>query len=210
MPQSFGCGNPAPMTTPRPREPQADPRVVRNCAAALAAARELLVEQGWESVTHVAVAGRSGVGRTTLYRHWPDPAAMLRDVVAAELDVKATPVTGRLRDDLISAAEVFRTMLHDPTMERIMRVNIERATVDPSFRRIKHTLFDKGRSAYQAIFEAAQASGDCRDPVAVPRAMDKLLGPLLYRRMFANEDFGHDYVVEVVDDFLVLLNAPRR
>lgn len=197
------------MTPPRPRE-QPDPRVLRNSAAALAAARDLLVEEGWEAVTHVAVAARSGVGRTTLYRHWPDPASMLRDVVAAELDVKATPVTGRLRHDLAAAGEVFRVMLHDPIMERVMRVNIERATVDPSFRRIKDTLFDKGRSAYEAIFGAAQASGDLAYDVDVPRAMDRLLGPLLYRRMFANEDFGDDYVTEVVDDFLVLLGTSRR
>ncbi|MET0898465.1 MAG: TetR/AcrR family transcriptional regulator [Mycobacterium sp.] len=198
------------MTQPRSHEQQLDPRVVRNCAAALTAARDLLVEEGWEAVTHVAVAARSGVGRTTLYRHWPDPAAMLRDVVVAELDVKATPVTGRLRHDLAAAGEVFRVMLHDPVMERVMRVNIERATVDPSFRRIKDTLYHKGRAAYQTIFDAARASGDLAHDVDVARAMDRLLGPLLYRRMFANQDFGEKYVAEVVDDFLVLLGTPRR
>ena len=181
--------------------------MARNCAAALAAARDLLVERGWESVTHVAVAARSGVGRTTLYRHWPDPAAMIRDVVAAELDVRATPATGRLRDDLITNVDLFRAMLHDPVLERIMRVNIERATVDPTFRQTKDALFEKGRSTYEAIFDAARASGDLGAAVDVPRAMDRLLGPLLYRRMFANEDFGHEYVTEIVDDFLALTSS---
>lgn len=182
-----------------------DPRVLRNCAAALAAARDLLVEQGWEAVTHVGVAARSGVGRTTLYRHWPDPASMLRDVVVAELDIKATPVTGHLREDLINATTVFHTMLHDPVMERVMRVHIERATVDPTFRRIKDDLFDRGRRSYDEIFTAAGVDTD------VPRAMDRLLGPLLYRRMFAGEDFDSTYVTDVVDDFLKLLpTAPER
>jgi AcrR family transcriptional regulator len=182
-----------------------DPRVARNCAAALAAARELLFEQGWPAVTHVAVAARSGVGRTTLYRHWPDAAAMLRDVVASDMDVSATPATGRLRDDLIAQLEVFRRQLHDPVIERIMRVNIERAMVDPAFRRLKDALFDKGRSAYQEIFDAARASGDLDTDIDIRRAMDRLCGPLLFRRMFAGEDFGAEYVTEVVDDFL----APR-
>jgi AcrR family transcriptional regulator len=181
-----------------------DPRVARNCAAALDAARDLLVEQGWEAVTHVAVAARSGVGRTTLYRHWPDAASMLRDVVAAEMDVQSTAATGNLRDDLIAVMEVFRAQLHDPVMERIMRVHIERATVDPAFRRIKDALFEKGRSAYQEIFTAARASGDLGTDLDVARAMDRLLGPLLFRRMFAGADFGPDYVAEVVDDFLRL------
>jgi AcrR family transcriptional regulator len=195
-------------TVPSPRSAgvdRVDPRVARNCAAALAAARELLFEQGWEAVTHVAVAARSGVGRTTLYRHWPDAASMLRDVVATEIEVSATPATGRLREDLIAELEVFRRQLHDPVIERVMRVNIERAMVDPAFRQLKDALFDKGRSVYQAIFDAARASGDLDNDVDVPRAMDRLCGPLLFRRMFAGEDFGADYVTEVVDDFL----APR-
>jgi hypothetical protein len=38
--------------------------------------------------------------------------------------------------------------------------------------------------------------------IDVPRAMDRLCGPLLFRRMFACEDFGIEYVTDVVDDFL--------
>lgn len=186
-----------------------DPRVARNNAAALTAARELLLERGWEAVTHVEVAARSGVGRTTLYRHWPDAAAMLRDLVAEALDIKTTPPTGRLRDDLISAVEVFRSQLHDPVMERVMRLNIERAGVDPAFRRIKDALFEKGRAAYQDVFDAARASGDLAVDVDVLRATERLLGPLLFRRLLADQDFDHAYVVEVVDDYLALLAGGR-
>jgi AcrR family transcriptional regulator len=182
-----------------------DPRVARNCAAALAAARDLLLEGGWAAVTHVEVAARSGVGRTTLYRHWPDPAAMLRDVVVSGMDIKSVAPTGRLREDLIAAVEVFRSQLHDPVMERIMRVNIERAAVDPAFRRIKDSLFDKGRSTYHEIFHAARASGELSTDVDVLRATERLLGPLLFRRLLGGDDFDHRYVIEVVDDFLALL-----
>lgn len=186
-----------------------DPRVARNNAAALTAARELLLERGWESVTHVAVAARSGVGRTTLYRHWPDAAAMLRDLVTDALDTQTPTPSGQLRDDLIAMVEVFRSQLHDPVMERIMRLNIERAGVDPAFRRIKDALFEQGRVAYQNVFDAARASGDLTADVDVLRATERLLGPLLFRRLLADEDFDHAYVIEVVDDYLALLAAGR-
>jgi len=48
-----------------------DPRVVRTRRDVLAAAREVLLEEGWEGVTVSRVADRSGYARTTLYRHWP-------------------------------------------------------------------------------------------------------------------------------------------
>jgi len=46
-----------------------DPRVVRTRRDVLAAARAVLLEEGWERVTVSRVADRSGYARTTLYRH---------------------------------------------------------------------------------------------------------------------------------------------
>ncbi|ALR10294.1 TetR family transcriptional regulator [Mycobacteroides saopaulense] len=48
---------------------------------ALAAARELLVEQGWEATTMVAIAERAGVGKPALYRRWPSRAHLVFEAV---------------------------------------------------------------------------------------------------------------------------------
>src|SRR5581483_7919249 len=48
-----------------------DPRVQRTRAAVLRATIELMAEGGPEAITHQVVARRAGVGRATLYRHWP-------------------------------------------------------------------------------------------------------------------------------------------
>ena len=39
---------------------------------ALAAAVDLIVEQGRRGLTIEEVAARSGVAKTTIYRHWPE------------------------------------------------------------------------------------------------------------------------------------------
>src|SRR3954451_18071153 len=62
-----------------------DPRARRSRAAALTAATELLVEGGPERVTHAAVAVRAGVGRATVYRHWPDQQSLLFDALANDV-----------------------------------------------------------------------------------------------------------------------------
>ena len=61
-----------------------DPRVVRTRRDVLAAAREVLLEEGWEGVTVSRVADRSGYARTTLYRHWPQRLDLLRDLIGEE------------------------------------------------------------------------------------------------------------------------------
>lgn len=48
---------------------------------ALAAARELLTEQGWEATTMVAIADRAGVGKPALYRRWPSRAHLVFEAV---------------------------------------------------------------------------------------------------------------------------------
>ena len=54
-----------------------DPRVERSRAAILATASELLIEGGVGAVTIEAIVERSGVARTTIYRHWPNRSAVL-------------------------------------------------------------------------------------------------------------------------------------
>jgi AcrR family transcriptional regulator len=50
----------------------------------LAAASELLNEVGFEAVTIELVSERSGVARSTLYRHWRTKGQMLRDAWAEQ------------------------------------------------------------------------------------------------------------------------------
>ena len=93
-----------------------DPRVERTRQLVLATAAAILEEQGWEAVTHVAVAERSGVGRSTLYRHWPDATALVIEVIAQRAVTGQAALTGDLRRDLTAELERFRERLHDPAV----------------------------------------------------------------------------------------------
>ncbi|GIF20092.1 AcrR family transcriptional regulator [Actinoplanes tereljensis] len=67
----------------RPRTgPKRDPEAHR---AVLAATEELLGEIGYHRVTMERIAERSGVGKMTLYRWWPNKAAVITDAVREHL-----------------------------------------------------------------------------------------------------------------------------
>ena len=61
------------------------PRAARSREKLLAAATDLLVEAGPTAVTVDAVSERSGVAKSTLYRHWGSRDDMLVDVVRSNL-----------------------------------------------------------------------------------------------------------------------------
>lgn len=179
-----------------------DPRAARSRAAALSAAQELLVEQGWSAVTHVAVAARSGVGRTTLYRHWPDSAELIRDAIAQRISSAHITPTGDLRADLVQELEGLRKLLHDPVSETGLRAVIERADVDPVFADLKATLHRAGSQVFRAVIEAAKFHGDLPAGLDTDLAIDQLAGPLMYRKLLAGRPFTGVYVRQIVDDFL--------
>jgi AcrR family transcriptional regulator len=179
-----------------------DPRVTRSRHAALAAVQEILAEQGWAGVTHVSVASRSGVGRTTLYRHWPDVASLIHDAIEERIGQARSPRSGELRADLISELNGLRRLLHDRASEHTMRAVLERAPFDPSFASLKKTLYQSGSAGFRKILQTAIKAGDLPPDLDVAFAIDQLAGPLVYRRLFAGSAIEETYVEAVVDSVL--------
>lgn len=68
-----------------------DPRVARTRSRVLGAAWELLDEVGFDGVTVELVSERSGVARSTMYRHWRTMPELLRDAFAAQAGSRPGP-----------------------------------------------------------------------------------------------------------------------
>jgi AcrR family transcriptional regulator len=76
-------------------------RTARTRERVLEAVAALLLEQGFDGLTIDAVAERSGVHRTTVYRRWRDVGGLLSDSFdAARADDWQPPDTGSLAGDL--------------------------------------------------------------------------------------------------------------
>jgi AcrR family transcriptional regulator len=193
-----------------------DPRVMRSRHAALSAVQEILAEQGWTGVTHVAVAAHSGVGRTTLYRHWPDVASLIRDAIDERIGQARSARTGELRADLISELNGLRKLLHDRASEHTMRAVLERAPFDSDFALLKKALYQSGSAGFRTILQTAIGTGDLPSDLDIAFTVDQLAGPLFYRRLLAGLTIDEPYVETVVDSVLRLYSnratggLPRR
>jgi AcrR family transcriptional regulator len=93
MPQNQCVSRAAPPPTGRPRDPAVDKRALR-------AARDLLAERGYASITFDEVARRAGVGKSSLYLRWPNKAQLVIAAVDAGLGDFGDIDTGTLRGDL--------------------------------------------------------------------------------------------------------------
>jgi AcrR family transcriptional regulator len=71
-------------------------------ASVLAAALELFSEHGIDATSMDAIAGKSGVSKATIYKHWADKGALCLDVLSNlhEVDYRPEFDSGDIRADL--------------------------------------------------------------------------------------------------------------
>lgn len=187
--------------------PAGDPRVARSRAAVLAATVDLLGEVGHRGTTIEAVAERSGVAKTTVYRHWPTRAALLVDAFASLVEGHEPPDTGDLRADLTAVGSGLAAKLADPGWSRVMATLLDAAESDPELAELSAALTDQRRRAARTVLERAQADGTARDDLDADLAVQLLAGTLFYRR-FLLRDPADDTTVEAIVDILLTGLAP--
>ena len=181
-----------------------DERVRRSKHAVLAATFELLSETGLAGVSVDAVAERSGVAKTTIYRHWSSRAALLLDACAKMSTRREPPDTGSLRGDIVALMDDVASRLQTARFSATLPSVIDAAERDPDIARVHAQLHAGLVSAFCAVIERAQRNGEFprgREATAVVAA---LLGPLFYRRWFSREALDARFVKGVIESALAL------
>lgn len=177
------------------------PRVDRTRQLVLAAVRAILVEEGWGAVTHQRVAERSGVGRTTLYRHWPDKLQMVHDAILEESPTLRPERSGDLRLDLLSdLSDIVDQLCHQHGT--MLAGLVDRSEWDPASQRLKSGFVAEALSELRKLLHQARAAGTLRPDLDVDRALSELIGPIVFRRLVSGEPMVSGFVEGIVDDFL--------
>src|SRR6185295_609677 len=174
----------APRTPPKETPARGRPRSQSARRSVLDATRALVEEGGYASATIEAIAARSGVAKTTIYRWWPNRPALVGDLLM-EMATAAVPIpTGpdplkALRTEMRGIAAVS-----DDLIGRLMTSLLGEAQHDPEIRAaLLDGLFHPRSAATGKMIRQAQQSGLLRKDVPVPVAVDLLVGPLFYRML---------------------------
>jgi len=175
-----------------------DERVKKSRKAVLATTYQLLTESGLSGVSVDEVSRRSGVAKTTIYRHWPSRESLLMDACSQMSARPQVPDTGSLRGDLESFASAVAERLTQP-WSTVMPSVIDAAERDKSLAKLQAEIHGQMRGALVEVIEQAQKRGE------IPRDQDpremaaSILGPLLYRRFFSREPLDSAFARRVVE-----------
>jgi AcrR family transcriptional regulator len=186
-------------TPPRPGRPRSQ----QARRAVLGAARALVEKSGYPAATIEAIAARSGVAKTTIYRWWPDRPALLVDLLA-EISAEAVPLAAggdpmkALQTELRLIAEagdmllgqLFSSLLAEAQHDREVRA----ALID--------RLFDPRRKAMARVVRKAQEIGVIRGDVPASLVVELLVGPLFVRMFVRHEPLTSRFAGHVFEQVL--------
>jgi AcrR family transcriptional regulator len=190
-------------------ETDEDPRIARSRARIRRAATELLIEGGPRAVTVDAVSERSGVAKSTLYRHWSSVNELLLDVLRANVpDPEPIDLARGFEAALRTWVRQAVTTLSAPDWSRILPVLLELRTTSPEMAELLDADFDEKLATVVSILDLGVAEG------RVPRGVDPRLvtmalgGPLALAALTGDADHLAALADFVVDRFLASYPTP--
>ncbi|WP_181777520.1 TetR/AcrR family transcriptional regulator [Amycolatopsis pittospori] len=163
-------------------------RTERTRQSVLHATLDLLAERGFSELTVDAVAERSGVHKTTVYRRWSSPDGLVAAALqmGAEDDWKA-PDTGSLEDDLYEvAAEVVRYFT-EPALKELPTASVLAAFQSPPAAEALHDFYQDRHERMAPIVERAIARGEVPLGTDGDDVIRAVCGPMFYRLFISRE-----------------------
>jgi AcrR family transcriptional regulator len=187
-----------------------DPRVERSRRVILEAVLAELSDVGYGSMTIEGVAARAGVGKSTIYRHWPGKLELVEDAFRTVKADVAVPDHGTIRDRVISILEQVATLVAESTYSACMPALIEAAERDPTVRDFHCRFSSERRAVLVRLLRDAVTSGELvagSDPEILA---DALVGPILMRRLMLGIPVDRRIAVELVDQLLPVAKRKAR
>jgi AcrR family transcriptional regulator len=173
--------------------PVEDARVVRTRNDVSRAALHLLVEQGWDAVTHARLAQAAGYSRATLYKHWPARTDLLRLAFARLDDMPHHVPTGDLRSDLIEEVTTFRTGMEQHRLDRALCVLVDLAAVHRDMAELRDQLVTDGEQVVRRLLAPLLQGRD------LEAATLMLCGAVLHSALMHGQLPGDDVIAAAVD-----------
>ena len=176
--------------------------------AVLDVAADLVAEVGVERTTIDEIANRSGVAKTTIYRHFASKEVLVVEAVHACTYIPVVTDTGSLRDDLISCFSGTTKASYDGRLGNMMLSLMDAAQRDPELGRLVRAQTDQRRRFAITVIERAVARGDLPADVDVDLLVTLLAGPLVYTKLVRRLRVTDELVAAVVDTVLARYAIP--
>lgn len=174
------------------------PRSEAGKRAILQAAVDLLEQREFPRITAEAIAGRAGVSKATLYRWWPNKAAVIMDaflqITAPNIAFEQTlPVLERILDQMKKVARFYKS-----PAGRVFLALIGESQFDSELAQEFRERFVLSRRQVAAhAIQLAVEQGVFQPNIDVETTLDTLYAPIFYRLLVGYGQVDDEFVERV-------------
>ncbi|MEM8926152.1 MAG: TetR/AcrR family transcriptional regulator [Actinomycetota bacterium] len=145
---------------------------------AVEAAQALIGEHGIGGCTLDGVSKRSGVAKTTLYRHWGSANMLLVHSIDCSIERVPTPNTGSLRGDLFEVLSWFAAVATEPANRMLMLDVMAAAAKDPDLAEVQRSMVAERTRPLRELVQRA-VDRDEIPAIDLELAAEFIEGPML-------------------------------
>ena len=180
-----------------------NPRTTRVRKIVLDAATDLLIEQGHHAVTPQRVSTVTGVARSTIYRHWPDPVSLLLDAIDRVLAPEyVQPTVGDLPVDLTAALDSLRLRLSKRPFRAMFAALLDHASRSSDLIPAQRRFVAGVTAPLRGIVAGAIDDGRLDRSIKSEEAVAQLAGPIFHQHVMRRARISDELIANTVDGFV--------
>jgi TetR/AcrR family transcriptional regulator of autoinduction and epiphytic fitness len=182
-----------------------DPRIEHSRRVICQAALKEFAESGYSGFRMESVAARARVGRSTVYRHWPNKAALIADALET-LNTQPDPTRDLIEGTARQRVEVILNHLAevqgDSPLSACVPALVHAAETEPAVRDFHHTYSAQRRQRLTDTIATCVEAGEFPARIDPDAASVALAGAMVYRRLMTADALDADFVTRLVDTVL--------
>jgi TetR/AcrR family transcriptional regulator, regulator of autoinduction and epiphytic fitness len=171
------------------------------CRAAL----EEFARVGYAGFRMESVAALARVGRSTVYRHWTDKAALIADALET-LNVQPDPqrelAAGTAREQVAFLLTHLARALTDSAVSACIPALIHAAETESAVREFFHSYSAQRRQRLTDTIAAGVADKQLPTRIDPEAASAALSGAVFYRRLMTSDASDADFIARLIDTVL--------
>lgn len=183
------------------------PRSESSRRAILDSTRRLLTHTSVQKLSIEAIARKAGVGKTTIYRWWPNKSAVVMEAIFSQ------PAFHNILPTPKNAAEGVRTQIEKLARQlggkngRTVAEIIGEAQPEPKSLQIFINVFLQDRyNSLSSYIEGGKKNGEFDTNIDTDSAIDVILGPLFFR-LISGQEVDDSFATDLADMLLKALRA---
>lgn len=183
------------------------PRSESSRRAILEATRRLLTHVSVQKLSIESIARKAGVGKTTIYRWWPNKSAVVMEAIFSQ------PAFHNILPTPRNAVEGVSTLIDKLTRQlggkngRVVAEILGEAQPDPQTLKIFIETFLQDRyNSLSSYIEGGKQTGEFDPDIDTDSAIDVILGPIFFR-LISGQELDEAFVSDMTAMLLKALKA---